>query len=382
MSKSKKIAAAALMGSLAFLGSCSPTAAPPSGSGGEEALSSPYAITHAKNFSIEYLAGGAKIVTDSAGQKLALVPEGAEEPAEAAGLQTVQTPIKSSVCLSTTFVGLMASLGEEAVFDTVVGVATDRQDWTTPQIVKRFDEGKVKYLLDSNYSTDVEGIIGLRPDVVFIVGGQEEGMNASQKLSDVGIANMQITEYQEEGALAYVEWVKFFGAFFNMDEKADQVFKAKDARLSELHALASKIADSDRPVIAYGNLYNGSIYTPGADSAVAQEIAAAGGKYYLESVSGAGSVQLTMEEFLSSARTADILIYTSMTLYTPDKGAIAALDPLFAELKAYKDGKVYGLAKSYYMEAAQNDVKFQELVNIAQPSLNLGSDEVFYEKLK
>jgi iron complex transport system substrate-binding protein len=167
-----------------------------------------------------------------------------------------------------------------------------------------------------------------------------------------------------------------------MDAKADLVFRQRSARLDELRNMASKIDDAARPVVAYGNIYNGTIYTPSSDSTVAQEVAAAGGKYYLDNLPGEGSVQLSMEEFLSKAKDADIMIYTSMILYTPDRQALVEADPLFAELNAYKDDRVYVLAKSYYMQAAQTDVKFQEMVALIQPELGLEANGVFFEKLK
>jgi iron complex transport system substrate-binding protein len=178
-----------------------------------------------------------------------------------------------------------------------------------------------------------------------------------------------------------LEWIKFFGAFYNRDAEAERIFEDYIARLEELQAKLAEIPDSERPTVAYGMVWEGTVYTQAGDSSLAVAIEQAGGKYALPDLTGGGSVTLTMEEFVDKCRDADILIYGSMAEYMPDKAALIAADPLFAEFKAVQSGDVYVFSKGYYMNGAKVIEKFEDQAAIFQPSLMPNHSFIFYSKL-
>ena len=150
--------------------------------------------------------------------------------------------------------------------------------------------------------------------------------------------------------------------------------------MDELYAQMADVPDEDRPVVAYGSVFEGIVYTSGGDSTLAEEIEKAGATYAMADVAG-DSLQMGMEEFLSLCKDADILIYSSLPQYTPDTDYIVELEPLFAEFKAYQNNQIYGLDMGYYMNAAKVVEKFEDLVAMCHPEMMEGHIFTMYQLL-
>lgn len=132
-------------------------------------------------------------------------------------------------------------------------------------------------------------------------------------------------------------------------------------------------------------LFDGIVYTVSGDSRMAQTIEQAGGIYALKDLEGSGNVQISLEEFMDKARDADILVYSSMIQYTPDKISLTEDadygDPLIAELKAYHDDTVYVYGMDYYMSSAAVTEKFEDWVAMIHPELMEGYELKHFVKL-
>ena len=339
-------------------------------------------IKNAKNFDIEYMADHVKLVTDSDGRKLLLVPEGIDAPSGYADAVQISTPISDAYYTSTTHVGYLGSLEEESLYDSIAAVATPESDWTTPEVLERFTNGQITHIGQEQWSGgDIEAVTTLSPQIVFSGGGDESGVALRAMLDEVNINYAVVTEWTEENNMASLEWIKFFAAFFNLDEEADAVYEAKLAKLDDLYAAAAGIPEEDRPVVAYGLVYDGIVYTQSGDSTLAQEIEKAGAIYALSDLEGGGSVQLGMEEFLDKCRDADILIYGSLPQYCQDKTILLETEPLFSEFKAFQNDQVYIFDQGYYMNSAKIVEKFEDIVAIFHPESMPGHEFIMYQKL-
>ena len=338
-------------------------------------------IENAANFQIEYLENSVKLVTDADGNKLLLVPEETEAP-EGYDATVITTPIKNALYTSTTYVGLMGALNDESLYDTIAGVTTPVENWTTPQIIERMESGDIAYIAQDHWTAgNIEEITELQPDVVLVDGYDEAGVQLRAQLDEIGIPYVVISELMEATGEGQLEWMKLFGALYNLDEEADAIYEAKLARMDELKAVAAEIPEEDRPVVALGMIYDGIVYTQGGSSSTAAQIEAAGGVYALSELEGDGSVQIGMEEFVEQAKDADIVIYSSSITYTPDKAYLADLDPLLTEFKAWQDDTFYVYGKGYYMNSAAIDEKFEDMMAIIHPELMEGYELIHYEKL-
>jgi iron complex transport system substrate-binding protein len=95
-------------------------------------------IRIAENFAIEYLADQVKLLTDSDGNEMLLVPRGQEVPAGYAGRKVIRTPVTHALFTATPPVGYVRALSEalgddSLLFDAVGAVTTPAEDWAIPQ---------------------------------------------------------------------------------------------------------------------------------------------------------------------------------------------------------------------------------------------------------
>ena len=337
-------------------------------------------IKYARNFNIDYLTDGLKLVTDSDGNKLLLTPKGVNRPSGYDDATLVETPITRAMYSSTTYVGLIGALEDESLYDSVAIVTTGEDGWTIPQILERFKSGVTLYVKHGSSSVgNIEEIIGINPDFVFTGGNDESDMQLRCLLDEIGIKHATLLEWTEEGHLANLEWIKFFAAFFNLDEKADRIFEEKIAYLDELYEKSAGIPD--KPTVAYGLVWNGKVYTQSGTSTLARQIEKAGGVYALTDIEGTGSVTITMEEFLNKCRDADILIYGSLLQNCPDKAYLLGIEPLMAEFSAFKNDRIFVFGYGYYMNNAKVVEKFKDMLAVFHPDMFPDYELVVYQKL-
>lgn len=332
------------------------------------------AIKYAKNFSIEYLPDQAKLLTDSDGNKRLLVPRGQEAPPGYEGIQVVPTPIRNALYTATPQVGfvdaLSKALGDDSLFGSIGGVMNSHEEWVIPQILEGLEKGTIKYIpQDYRTAVNIESVVSLSPEIVFTGGLQESQVLLRALLDEADIPSVTVTNWTEPDNTAGLEWIKFFAAFYNLDELADGLFEAKLDRMEELSKITAGIPDPERPVAAFAMVYDGVVYAQGGQSTTAQELYRAGGLYAFRNIPGRAGINLGMEEFINSARDADVLIYTSLPAYCPDKQALLDVDPLLGELRAFKEDRVFILDKGYYMNSAGADEKFMDTVFMLHPEL-------------
>jgi len=377
--KALKVLPVAIMLVLVFSG-CTKNNTPQRSTAVLQGVKSGLGIKYAQNFNIDYLGNGVKIVTDSDRNKLLLVPKGVTAPSGYNDAVLIETPITRALYTSTTYIGFLGALETDSVYDSVAAVCTPEEEWTTPQILARFRNGTTRYINHGLTAVgDIEEIIKTGAGFAFTTGNDDSDMRLRNLLDEVNIKHATMLEWMEDGNPAYLEWIKFFAAFFNLDEEADRIFEGKLARLNELYERAANV--SNKPTVAYGVIWSGSVFTQAGDSTLALQIERAGGAYALKGLEGSGSITITMEEFLKQCRESDIIIYGSSPQYCPDKAFLLETEPLMAEFRAFKNNNIYIYDLGYYMNSAKVVEKFEDMVSIFHPELFPGRELVMYMKL-
>ena len=147
--------------------------------------------------------------------------------------------------------------------------------------------------------------------------------------------------------LARVEWAKLYGAIFNLEDKASELFDAQAAFVNEI----AKTQNSGKTIAICYITSKGALYARNADDYMAKMAELAGGKYALPDVGvgKTGTANMELEAFYNGAKDADYLIYIWSMGGKPDTlKALIERGPILADLKAVKDGNVWCTTPNFF----------------------------------
>lgn len=173
----------------------------------------------------------------------------------------------------------------------------------------------------------------------------------TEKLNALGIPVYIDYSSYEPHVLGRLEWVRVYGALFGHEEKAQQWYQTERNRIRAIQ----KDAEKSRPTVVYFYVNaSGQIQVRQPNDYIPELLELAGARYLAPDMSGlSGSrksnVTVSLEDFYSSCRDADYLIY-SATLDRPLSSIQELLgkNALFADFKAVKEGHVYTTDKDFY----------------------------------
>lgn len=292
----------------------------------------------------------------------------------------LQIPLKSVVATSTTYIPSLEMLGVEG---TLTGFATT--DLVSSEKTRKLiDAGKVKDV-GINESLNTEVIIDLAPDAVvgFSISSNNKTLN---NLQQSGIKVLYNGDWTEQSPLGKAEWIKFFGALYGLDEKADKLFAQIEKDYTEAKKLAEKATTN--PTILCGAMYQDQWYMPQGSSWAALFLKDAHSQYLWADANGTGSLSLSFETVLDKAENAEYWIgpsqFTSLKEMTDS-------NPHYAQFRAFKDKKVYSFSTKkgakgglIYYELASNrpDLVLKDIIAILHPELLPNHQLYFFEKLK
>ncbi|MBO6064422.1 MAG: ABC transporter substrate-binding protein, partial [Bacteroidales bacterium] len=143
----------------------------------------------------------------------------------------VSAPLRSIVCMSSSYIGFLDALGCDSVATAVSGLA----------YVSDPDVRAAAVDVGYDAALDYETILKLRPDLVLTYAVSAAEPPYLQKLRDLGIRTAVIHEHLESHPLARAEYVKLFGVLTGRSTLADSLFA--DIRDRYL----SMVKESDEP---------------------------------------------------------------------------------------------------------------------------------------
>ena len=306
-------------------------------------------LLYAENFSIDYYKGGYKLLKITDGTKILLVPEDKEVP-ENIEEDTIilKQPVKDLYLVSSSVMDIFSKL--EAL-DTIRFSGQKAENWYVKDAQEAMQKGDILYagkydkpdyelIVSQNCSMAIENtMITHAPEVI-------------EMLEDFGIPVM--TEYSsyESHPLGRVEWVKFFGALVDKEQKADEIFKEQTAILEKVTA-AEK---TDKTVAFFFITSNGLVQVRRTSDYIPKMIEFAGGKYIFDDPDDAETHRSTMhmqiEEFYERAKDADYIIYNSSI-----DGGVKSIDELIgkcsvlSDFKAVQNGNVWCTTNDMYQQS-------------------------------
>lgn len=293
---------------------------------------------------------------------------------------TIPVPIKSIVLTSTTHIPSLEMLG---VAQTLIGFPN--LNYISSEKVRALVEAKKVKELGSNQDLNTEVILDLQPNVI-IGYGLDNNNPTLDNLQKNGLKVLFNGDWNEQTPLGKAEWIKFFGALYGKQNKANQLFSKIEKDYLKTLEIAKKA--SHHPSILAGDMYEDKWYLPQGSSWGCQLLKEAQGDYLWAETSGTGSLSLSFETVLEKGKNADLWITSGQ--FGSLKEMLAA-NPHYAQFKAFQNKNVFSFnAKKgktggvLYYELAPNrpDIVLKDIVKILHPELLPTYHPFFFEKLK
>lgn len=310
-------------------------------------------------------------------QTYILVDKSKELPADLPKGTVIRTPLESVAASSTVH---CSSLNELQAVGIIKGVRD--ANYINLPIIKNGLANKSITDLGSAGTTDVEKIIDLAPEAIFVEPIKGMSLGAIEKIN---IPIIQTPDYMESTALGRAEWIRFYSLFINKEALADSLYEATRNSYNEIKGL---ITDSIvKPIILTNLQYQGVWNVGGGKSFVVNMFHDAGALSPWNEDESTGSLSLSFEEVLDKAEGADfwLIQYNNptkdMTLSSLKKEYNG-----YSKFEAFKNKKVYGanLAQSLYYEdlPIHPDYILKELVALFHPELLPDYQLRYYKKLE
>ena len=300
-------------------------------------------LSYAENFAVDYYEGGYKLLTTRLnGDRILIVPKHQQAPEDAEALVSpsaegepgklivLQEPVKNLYLVASSVMDMFAQLDS---MDAISMCGLKEEDWYIPAAKQAMKDGTLLYagkysqpdyelLLSQNCSMAIENsMIYHTPEVM-------------EKLEEFGIPTLVEYSSYEEHPLGRVEWVRFFGALLDQEEKADQLFERQKEALKRVEAEES----TGKTVAFFYITSNGLVQVRQSTDYIPKMIELAGGKYVFENLgdpdSRRSTVNLQLEDFYDGAQDADFLVYNT----TIDR-QVQTLEDLLKKCSLLKDSK-------------------------------------------
>lgn len=318
-------------------------------------------LSYAENFAVDYYEGGYKLLTTQLnGDRILIVPKHQQvlEDAEAlvspsaegkpGKLIVLQEPVKNLYLVASSVMDMFAQLDS---MDAISMCGLKEEDWYIPAAKQAMKDGTLLYagkysqpdyelLLSQNCSMAIENsMIYHTPEVM-------------EKLDEFGIPTLVEYSSYEEHPLGRVEWVRFFGALLDQEEKADQLFEKQKEALKRVETEES----TGKTVAFFYITSNGLVQVRQSTDYIPKMIELAGGKYVFENLgdpdSRRSTVNLQLEDFYDGAQDADFLVYnTTIDRQVQTLEDLLKKCSLLKDFKAVKNHQVWCTTEDMYQQS-------------------------------
>ena len=318
-------------------------------------------LSYAENFAVDYYEGGYKLLTTRLnGDRILIVPKHQQAPEDAEALVSpsaegepgklivLQEPVKNLYLVASSVMDMFAQLDS---MDAISMCGLKEEDWYIPAAKQAMKDGTLLYagkysqpdyelLLSQNCSMAIENsMIYHTPEVM-------------EKLGEFGIPTLVEYSSYEEHPLGRVEWVRFFGALLDQEEKADQLFEKQKEALKRVETEES----TGKNVAFFYITSNGLVQVRQSTDYIPKMIELAGGKYVFENLgdpdSRRSTVNLQLEDFYDGAQDADFLVYnTTIDRQVQTLEDLLKKCSLLKDFKAVKNHQVWCTTEDMYQQS-------------------------------
>ena len=292
----------------------------------------------------------------------------------------ISVPIQSIVVTSTTHIPSLEMLGVE---NTLVGFPSTNFI-SSAKTRKRIDAGKIREV-GNNESLNTEILIDMKPNVIVSFGINNSNPTIDN-LQKSGLNVLINGDWTEQSPLGKAEWIKFFGALYGLDVKANALFNTIENNYKNALALAENT--NQKPTVLSGAMFQDQWYVPQGESWVSVFLKDAQSNYLWKDSKGFGSLSLPFETILDKAQNATFWIapgdFSSLKQMSDS-------NPHYAEFSSFKNKKVYSYAINkgakggivyFELASARPDLVLKDLIKIFHPELLPNYKPFFFQKLE
>ena len=212
-----------------------------------------------------------------------------------------------------------------------------------------FDNNKLTYI--GNYKEpDYELIVAGAPSIAVYSTMLSSVPEVAAKLKELGVKYILDQSTYEEEPLGRVEWAKFYAAFCDQEESAEEMFNQQDEYITKL----SNVEKTGKKVAVFYITSKGKLYVRNAGDYLAKMVNMAGGEYIFDNLNPdkTGTQTMEMEKFYDTAKDADYIIYIWSLGGKPSTLAdFTGYNSTLSEFKAVKEGNVWCTTPDFFQIA-------------------------------
>lgn len=335
---------------------------------------------YATQFTIDYYADGSKLLGTTAEQKFLLIPENGEIPADLPeDIVPLQRPIRNIYLAATAAMCLFDALDS---MDAIRLSGTKEDGWYIENAKQAMSEGRVIYAgkySEPDYELLLENQCSLAVESQMI----GHASSVKDKLEELGIPVLIDMSSSEPHPLGRTEWIRFYGALLDEEEKADALFSEQTGYLNNV----LNAGNTGKTAAFFHISSSGLVVVRKSGDYVSKMIELAGGKYVFDNIGdpekSTSTVTIEMETFFAGAIDADVIIYNSTI--AGEIGSISELiskNALLAEFKAVKNGNVWCTAQNMYQDTTQLGQMIRSLHRIFSGEADTLDEVPYFSRLK
>ena len=292
----------------------------------------------------------------------------------------ISIPLQSIVTTSTTHIPALEMLGVE---NTLIGFPSTNFI-SSSKTRKRIDAGKV-HEVGVNEHLNTEILINLKPDAI-VTFGINNNNSTIDNLKKSGLSVLINGDWTEQSPLGKAEWIKFFGALYNLDDAANSIFKSIEQNYTTALDLAKKTTSI--PTVLSGAIYQDQWYVPQGESWASLFLKDAKANYLWNNTKGIGSLSLPFEKVFEKGQNAEFWIapgdYFSLKQMSESNSH-------YTEFASFKNKKVYSYSVNkgskggiiyFELASARPDLVLKDLIKIFHPKLLPNYKPFFFKKLE
>jgi iron complex transport system substrate-binding protein len=348
---------------------------------GSQQPDSVYTPSYAKGFSIAYF-DDLKLVhiadpwdSTAVGDYVLVGDEQTADRYKNSEIPFVEYPVKSWGAFSSTQVVFAEKIGELKSLKCVAEPHYISNTFVQQQLQK----GHIRDVGLAS-AADVEVLLASAPQFVFVSPFKD---NRYGTLKEAGLLLINDCGYLETTPLGRAEWMVFFGAFFDQEEKAAGLFSEI---ASSYNSIRKEVENSSStPSVLTGTLFNDVWYIPSGDSYMAAYFKDAGTKYAYGDKPGTGSLALDFETVFNDFRKSDYWLITVNHDGRFTKEDFLQMDDRYGDFEAFQGNQVVfsNTAYSMFFERGivEPDVVLKDLVACFHPEIYPDYELVYFEFL-